>query len=126
MAQGVVHVLEVVEVQAEHGGRPVRTARPRQRFVQPFAEQHPIRQVGQRVVVRDVVDAPLAQLQLGDVRVEDDRPPVGGAVLVDQEPHVLAQPAFEDVVLRRGRRPGTSSPAGPRRRVRDTAPDSGC
>ena len=56
VAEGVVDRLEAVEVEAQHRHRPAPAPRRRQRPPEPLPEQRPVRQAGQRVVVRQVLD----------------------------------------------------------------------
>nr|WP_239002945.1 hypothetical protein [Rhodovastum atsumiense] len=68
MAERVVDFLEAVEVDQADGAAPATT---RQRLVQPLAEQHPVGQAGQRVVVGEMRDMGIGLAALGDV---DDHP----------------------------------------------------
>ena len=66
MAERVVDALELVDVDIEHGqllARPYRL----ERLFQPLAEQDPVRQFGQRVVMRQMRDLLLGAPALGDV-----------------------------------------------------------
>ena len=66
MAEGVVDALELVDVDIEH--RELFAGPERlQRLFQPFAKQHPVRQVGQRVVMRQMGDFLVGARALGDV-----------------------------------------------------------
>ena len=66
MAERVVDALELVDVDIEHRqllARPYRL----ERLFQPLAKQDPVRQVGQRVVMRQMGDLLVGALALGDV-----------------------------------------------------------
>ncbi len=66
MAERVVDALELVDVDIEHRqllARPYRL----ERLFQPFAEQDPVRQVGQSVVVRQMRDLLLCAPSRSDV-----------------------------------------------------------
>ena len=66
MAERVVDALELVDVDIEHRqllARPYRL----QRLFQPLAEQDPVRQVGQPVVMRQMRDLLVGACALGDV-----------------------------------------------------------
>jgi hypothetical protein len=56
VAQGVVDVLEVVQIQEEDGHRGVLASGPGQHLVDPVEDQGPIGQVGERVVEGQVVE----------------------------------------------------------------------
>ncbi len=66
MAQRIVDVLEVVEIEAEHRHLIVAPNEPQGLF-ELFAEQRPVRQIGQRVMARHVRDLFLGGLPFGDV-----------------------------------------------------------
>ncbi len=68
MPERIVDVLELVEIETEHGdgfGAPLAAER---RF-HPFVERHAVRQVRERIVVRQVLDFFLGGQSLGDVLV---------------------------------------------------------
>ena len=50
VAQGIVHFLEAIEVETDHGRRVAMTTSMNQRLGQPLGQEDPIGQVGQRVV----------------------------------------------------------------------------
>ena len=54
VAEAVVDLLELVEVEEQHRHRPAGSARPGQRRLDAVAEQSPVGQVGQAVVQRGV------------------------------------------------------------------------
>ena len=71
MAEGVVHGLEVVEIEQvdrHHLAAPDAG----ERVLEPLVQQHAVGQVGQRVVQRHVHDLGLRAALLGDVLVRDD------------------------------------------------------
>ena len=57
VAEAVVHVLEAVEVDEEHGDTGARAARAGERLQQPVAQEEAVRQPGQRIVGGLVLDA---------------------------------------------------------------------
>ncbi len=67
MSEGVVHVLETVQVQHEDHNPSLVAGRQRDRLTQQILQQSAIRQSGQRVVKRHVADAQIRQLAVGDV-----------------------------------------------------------
>jgi hypothetical protein len=67
MAERIVHVLEAVEVDEQHGDPPLVTFCLLQRHAQALDAQRPVGQVGQHVVLREVADALLVGLALADV-----------------------------------------------------------
>jgi hypothetical protein len=73
VAQGVVHVLEVVEVHEQHRLGPAPPFWPGQRRLQASPERRPVRQTGQRVVIRLSGQAPLAAGDGVGHGVETDR-----------------------------------------------------
>ncbi len=97
VAERVVDRLEAVEVDEVQRERAVAPTPPRQRLAQPLSQQRPVRQVGQRVVVREMAEPLLCRLALGDVER-------GG----QHADHLRARPA------QRGAR-GQERPALPRR-----------
>ena len=66
MAEGIVDALELVDVDIEYGKLFARSDRP-QRLFQPLAKQNPVRQIGQRVVMRQMGDFLVGARALGDV-----------------------------------------------------------
>ena len=71
MAEGVVDVLEVVEIDEQHRDLP-RAAAPAQRVLELGLEQQAIGQAGQRIVMRHVLDLRFGLLLLGDILVSGD------------------------------------------------------
>ena len=66
MSERVVDALEFVDVDVEH--RELLACRnPRELPFELLAEQHPVRQIGQRVVMRQMRDPLLGAPALGDV-----------------------------------------------------------
>jgi hypothetical protein len=65
VAHAVVDVLEVVEIQEEDAGLPAVCRGARERFVQLHQELAPVRQAGERVVSREVLELARALLDLG-------------------------------------------------------------
>ncbi len=72
VAEGVVDFLEVVQVQVQQGERSALSQRPGDRLLQQVLELHAIRHLGQRVEARQVTDAPLRPLAIGDVAQDVD------------------------------------------------------
>ncbi len=68
MAEHIVDRLEAIEVDAEHGKAFARSRREIDRGGHARIERRPIRQVGERIVMRHVRDALLAAFALGDDR----------------------------------------------------------
>ena len=71
MAQQIVDVLEVVEVEAEHRNLIAAPDEPQGLF-ELFAEQRPVRQIGQRIMTRHMRDLLLGRLPFGDVLERGD------------------------------------------------------
>ena len=65
--QRIVDALEVVEVDEQQRQRRVGRARPLDLPAQPFHERHAVRQAGERVVVREVMDARLRGVAVAQV-----------------------------------------------------------
>ena len=72
MTERVVDVLEAVEVEIEQGERMLAASRARDGLLQQVLELHSVRHLGQRVVAREITDAPLGSLALGDVARDVD------------------------------------------------------
>ncbi len=84
MTEGIVDVLEQVEIDAEHGDALVAGLAAFQRLAKPILVIIPVRQIGQAVMVGHVGDAGLRLAALGDIdhchqitvaAVEGDPPP---------------------------------------------------
>ena len=67
MPEDVVHFLETVEIDAEHGEAPGRTDPPAEGRREPLVERRPIGKIGERVVMRQMRDALLGAFALCDV-----------------------------------------------------------
>ena len=67
MAEGVVHLLELVEVDQKHGRMAGVTLGQGQRPAEPVAKEKPVGQAGQRVMVREPADLLLGLDLLGAV-----------------------------------------------------------
>ena len=67
MAQRVVDLLEVVEVEQRDPDLPALAAGPGERLPEPVLEQEPVRQAGQLVVVREPVGTLLGRHPVGHV-----------------------------------------------------------
>jgi len=97
MAERVVDILEVVEVEEQHGDEPVLggrggpvvlqsglAAQARQGVLQTLGEQGAVGQSGKGVVVRHVADARLHPASLGDVLEGGDPAAAGDRLVVDE------------------------------------------
>ena len=72
MAEGVVDLLEAVHVDVQQRHALAVAPRARDRLLQQVLELHAVRDLGQRVVARQVADAALGALALGDVARDVD------------------------------------------------------
>ena len=98
MPEGVVHELEVVEVQEQHADPQVEAPRARQRALEHLLEQRAVRQAGELVVVGEERDLLLGQLPLRDVEDHSlDQP--GLAVLVLDRERLLHHPPDRSVLV---------------------------
>ncbi len=92
---GVVHLLEAVQVDVEHGGARIGGAAAGQRLADPFGEQRPVGQVGERVVRGVVLQLGLEADAFGDVAgVEDEAAVVAVDRGLDVEPLLAARAVF--------------------------------
>jgi hypothetical protein len=73
MAEGVVDLLEMVHVEVQQRHRRAAAQVPRDRLLQQVLELHAVRDLRQRVVAREVADAALGALAVGDVARHEDR-----------------------------------------------------
>ena len=67
VAIGIVHCLEAVEIEHQHGKHAAVPPRVQHRLVQPVSEQRAVRQSGQRVGVGEVGELFARAMQVGDV-----------------------------------------------------------
>jgi hypothetical protein len=75
VAERIVDALEVIEIKIED--RELRAAAdPTQLLFEVLAEEPPVREIGQRIIVRELRDAFLSALALGDVVVRRNPPAV--------------------------------------------------
>ena len=72
VAEGVVDLLEAIHVEIQQRQRGLAAQRARDRLLQQVLELHAVRHLGQRVVAREIADAPLGALALGDVAYDED------------------------------------------------------
>ena len=72
MPERVVDLLEPVEVEIQQCERASRLARTRDRLLQQVLELHAVRHLRERVVARQITDAPFRALALGDVARDVD------------------------------------------------------
>ena len=80
VAQGVVDVLEVVEVDQQHRGHGATPSAAGQRMADAVGEEGAVGETGQRVVERLVAELRLEVAPLGDVVGVDDEPANGGVI----------------------------------------------
>ena len=71
MAERIVDGLEMVEIETENRDGFGAPQVAQHRF-DPLVERHAVRQVGERVVMRQVLDSFLGDKPLGDVLESDD------------------------------------------------------
>ena len=89
VAQRIVDELEAVEVDEQHRHLLVEALRLRQRLGEAIHQHRAVGQAGERVVVRQVLDARLLRLALGDVLDHAGAPHVAArAVAHDVHAHV--------------------------------------
>src|SRR4029453_12788241 len=72
MAEGVVDLLEAVEVEVDERKLAARAARSRDRLLERRVELEPVRDLGEGVVAGEVADAPFGALALGDVARDEN------------------------------------------------------
>ena len=103
VAERVVDELEAVEVQEQHGPagfrpRPPAALRAPEGLIQAVEEQHAVREPGQRVVQRVVLEALLGRAAVGDVGLgaDDAR---GAAVGVAHRDTAREHPAIGAVAM---------------------------
>ena len=113
VAERVVDVLEVIEVEQQQPDLVAGAARAGERGVEPVVEQRPVGQAGEAVVVGEVPKALLDVAPLGDVLADPEQ---GDdlAVVVD-----LAARLGPDMPLRPVRRPDTELEGRGRPRAHD-------
>jgi len=85
MSQGVIDVLEAIDVDEEHGEARVFTPGQLDAELQPFVETEPVRQSGQGVVEGQLLDAPARGHGFGEILDETDV--VNGKSLAIRHPH---------------------------------------
>ncbi len=95
MAKGVVHILELIEVEKQKRQRLVRTARARKFALQPFEEQRPVGQAGQNVLEGQPLDVLFRSLAV-DGRRNHRRDRLQEADVVHREPVRLAGGGLEN------------------------------
>src|SRR5665647_2634705 len=71
MSECIVDALEAVEIETEHGDEFRAPLAAEGRF-HPLVERYAVRQIGERIVVRQVLDFFLGEKSLGDVFVGGD------------------------------------------------------
>ncbi len=97
MAERIVDGLELIEVEMMDGHH-FAVLNPAQRIFEPVVQQHPVGQIGQRVVVRHVFDLDLRLALLGDVFMRGDPAAAGHRAVPDLERASVHQ--FDDAVFR--------------------------
>ena len=75
MTEGVVDVLEAIEIQQQHGHLLARPLRVFDRLLDPVVEQGAIGQPGERVVQRHALELGFLQLAFGDIAQDRDADP---------------------------------------------------
>ena len=90
MAERIVHRLEAVEVEASTETAPVRRE-AREGRLHVLVEQHAVRQIGQRVMMRHVGDAGLGPAPLGNVLIGRDPAAVGHRLMRHREGAAVRQ-----------------------------------
>ena len=100
MAVRIVHVLEVIEIEAEHR-QVLAAANPGERLLEPSMEQHAVGQIGQRVVQRHVGDLVFGTLPLRNVL--DDRQEILRLALFVADDELSRHHAAQAVAGRRER-----------------------
>ena len=73
VAEGVVDLLEVIEVDEDHAGMRLVARGHRDRLLQTVHQQHPVGQVGERIEMRHVPDLVLGGPAGGDIHKGGDR-----------------------------------------------------
>lgn len=64
MAERIVDVLEMIQIDKQHGDQGFVAVRMRDRLLQPVFQKYPVRQSGQHVVVRHMANVGLVKLAL--------------------------------------------------------------
>ena len=77
VAQGIVHALEVVEIEEQNREHSSRAVGLRHRMLQAFGKRLAVGQAGEAVVERQIADAILCPLAFGDVLDRDAYPRPG-------------------------------------------------
>ncbi len=97
MPERIVDGLELVEVEMMDGHQFPRL-NPAQRLFESVVQQHPVRQIGQRIVVRHVLDLDLGLALLGDVLMGRDPAAAGHRPVADLDRAPVLQ--SDDTVFR--------------------------
>ena len=92
MAEGVVDLLEAVQIHQQKGDLGAVTIRLPDRLTEAFAQQRAVRQTGQSVVVRLILQELFGTLAFGDVGMGADHP-VRPAVRIAQRHGARQDPA---------------------------------
>ncbi len=103
MAERVVHLLEVIEVEKVHGECLVVCPIVFRRGIDVFEEPHAIGEVGQGVVVRQMGDLFFGPFLRRDVLMDGDRAAVGHGLMADRN-HPPVLQLVDDVAGRRQER----------------------
>ncbi len=96
MTEGVVHRLELIEVEVMHGHH-LLAVEVGEGLLEPFVQQHAVGEIGQRIVVGHVLDLDLGLALLGDVFMGGDPAEIGHRAMPDLVG--LAVPQLDDAVL---------------------------
>ena len=96
MAKGIVHGLELIEIKVVHRHYFLAVNPVAQRLFEPLVQQHPIGEIGERVVVGHIFDLDLGLPLLGDVFMGGNPAAVGHRPVANLEGAPVSQ--FDDTV----------------------------
>jgi hypothetical protein len=107
MAERVVHLLELVEIETQHRDGVAALHRS-EMAVKLLAQEHAVGQRGQRIVMRHVGDLLLGLPLLGDVLMDGDPAAVGHRLARDRDEAPVLQPVDERKRLLNGVQAGAA------------------
>ena len=84
MAQRIVDILEVVEIEVKNG-QPLTAHDPFERLLEPLPKQHPVCEAGERVVMGHVDNLGIGLLAVADIFVGHDPSAIGHRALHDMD-----------------------------------------
>jgi hypothetical protein len=93
VTERVVHALETVEIDEQHGHLALIAAGVQQRLLDAVAAQQAVRQAGQRIVLRQVADVLLGALSLADIAKEGDHRAIALATVLTERDLDIDPPA---------------------------------